>query len=229
MKNFKLLLDDKLINLEAKIEHIYICGYTSSNQQALQDHIDELKKIGVTPPDKTPMLYKKANLLYKKANLSPAVNTGIRVISDDTSGEVEYFLLLQNDKIYLGLASDHTDRGIEKHDVEKSKQVCPVVLSDIVWDYSEIKEWKSLTLKSWAAKGNEKILYQEASLEIFMKPEEIIDFVKEEIQSDVNNSIILCGTPPLIPEQIIYTNKFYCELSNGSGMKISLEYEISRI
>ena len=92
MKNFKLLLDDKLINLEAKIENIYICGYTSSNQQALQDHIDELKKIGVTPPDKTPML-------YKKANLSPAVNTGIRVISDDTSGEVEYFLLLQNDKI----------------------------------------------------------------------------------------------------------------------------------
>ena len=74
-------------------------------------------------------------------------------------------------------------------------------------DYSEIKEWKSLTLKSWAAQGNEKILYQEASLEIFMKPEEIIDFVKEEIQSDVNNSIILCGTPPLIPEQIIYTNK----------------------
>ena len=222
MKNFKLLLDDKLINLEAKIENIYICGYTSSNQQALQDHIDELKKIGVTPPDKTPML-------YKKANLYPAVNTGIRVISDDTSGEVEYFLLLQNDKIYLGLASDHTDRGIEKHDVEKSKQVCPVVLSDVVWDYSEIKEWKSLTLKSWAAQGNEKILYQEASLEIFMKPEEIIDFVKEEIQSDVNNSIILCGTPPLIPEQIIYTNKFYCELSNSSGMKISLEYEITRI
>ena len=222
MKNFKLLLDDKLINLEAKIENIYICGYTSSNQQALQDHIDELKKIGVTPPDKTPML-------YKKANLYPAVNTGIRVISDDTSGEVEYFLLLQNDKIYLGLASDHTDRGIEKYDVEKSKQVCPVVLSDVVWDYSEIKEWKSLTLKSWAAQGNEKILYQEASLEIFMKPEEIIDFVKEEIQSDVNNSIILCGTPPLIPEQIIYTNKFYCELSNGSGMKISLEYEITRI
>ena len=222
MKNFKLLLDDKLINLEAKIENIYICGYTSSNQQALQDHIDELKKIGVTPPDKTPML-------YKKANLSPAVNTGIRVISDDTSGEVEYYLLLQNDKIYLGLASDHTDRGIEKHDVEKSKQVCPVVLSDVVWDYSEIKEWKSLTLKSWAAQGNEKILYQEASLEIFMKPEEIIDFVKEEIQSDLNNSIILCGTPPLIPEQIIYTNKFYCELSNSSGMKISLEYEITRI
>jgi len=222
MKNFKLLLDDKLINLETKIENIYICCYTSSNQQALQDHIDELKKIGVTPPDKTPML-------YKKANLYPAVNTGIRVISDDTSGEVEYFLLLQNDKIYLGLASDHTDRGIEKHDVEKSKQVCPVVLSDVVWDYSEIKEWKSLTLKSWVAQGNEKILYQEASLEIFMKPEEIIDFVKEEIQSDVNNSIILCGTPPLIPEQIIYTNKFYCELSNSSGMKISLEYEITRI
>ena len=93
----------------------------------------------------------------------------------------------------------------------------------------EIKEWKSLTLKSWVAQGNEKILYQEASLEIFMKPEEIIDFVKEEIQSDVNNSIILCGTPPLIPEQIIYTNKFYCELSNCSGMKISLEYEITRI
>ena len=222
MKNFKLLLDDKLINLEAKIENIYICGYTSSNQQALQDHIDELKKIGVTPPDKIPML-------YKKANLSAAVNTGIRVISDDTSGEVEYFLLLQNDKIYLGLASDHTDRGIEKYDVEKSKQVCPVVLSDVVWDYSEIKEWKSLTLKSWAAQGNGKILYQKASLEIFMKPEEIIDFVKEEIQSDLNNSIILCGTPPLIPEQIIYTNKFYCELSNCSGMKISLEYEITRI
>ena len=173
MNNFKLLLDDKLINLEAKIENIYICGYTSSDQQALQDHIDELKKIGVTPPDKTPML-------YKKANLSPAVNTGIRVISDDTSGEVEYYLLLQNDKIYLGLASDHTDRGIEKHDVEKSKQVCPVVLSDVVWDYSEIKEWKSLTLKSWAAQGNEKILYQEASLEIFMKPEEIIDWLEKE-------------------------------------------------
>ena len=222
MNNFKLANDGKFTNLEIKIENIYICGYTSRDKQALQAHIEELEKIGVTPPEKIPML-------FKKANLSVAINTDIRVISDDTSGEVEFFLYLLNDKIYIGVASDHTDRGMEQYNVEKSKQICPVVLSEVVWDYSQIKEWESLTLKSWAFQGNDKILYQEASIGIFMKPEEIIDFVKKETQSNLNNSIILCGTPPLIPEQIIYTNKFYCELSNPSDMKISLEYQINRI
>ena len=113
-----------------------------------------------------------------------------------------HFLYLQKDNIYLGVASDHTDRGIEKNDVEKSKQICPVILSDLVWDYNKIKEWNSTTIKSWAYLGNDKVLYQDASVGIFMKPEEIIDFVKEETKSDINNSVILCGTPPIIPDNI---------------------------
>ena len=62
-----------------------------------------------------------------------------------------------------------------------------------------------------------------------MKPEEIIDFVKEETKSDINNSVILCGTPPIIPDNIIYTNKFCCELNTESETKITLEYQINRI
>jgi len=222
MNIFKLDNDKKHINLEATIENIYICGYTSRDKQALKAHIEELEKIGVTPPEKTPML-------FKKANLNVSINADIRVISDDTSGEAEFFIYLQNDKIYIGVASDHTDRGMEQYDVEKSKQICPVVLSEVVWEYSKIKEWESLNLKSWVLQGNEKILYQAASVKIFMKPEEIINFVKKETQLNLNNSIILCGTPPLIPDEIIYTNKFFCELSYSSYKKITLEYQINKI
>ena len=133
MNNFKIITREETKVIEAHIENIYICGYTSSDQKSLQDHINELQRIGVAPPEKTPML-------FKKANLSAVINNDIRVISDDTSGEVEFFLFLQNENIFLGVASDHTDRGIEKIDVEKSKQICPVILSDLVWDYKKIKD-----------------------------------------------------------------------------------------
>ena len=81
-------------------------GWTGRDKDALQHHIDELAKIGVQAPEKTPMFYRVG---VSRLTVADA----IEVIGDGSSGEVEYVLIQFEDRIWVGLASDHTDRVYE--------------------------------------------------------------------------------------------------------------------
>ncbi len=120
-----------------------ICaGWVGRNRKALQAHIDELGQHGVPPPTRIPIYL----------NFSPYLATtsdGIDVITKESSGEVEYVILKEGDRTYIGVGSDQTDRGFEKFSIPASKQMYAKIMAPVVWPYQEIKEhWDQIVIRS---------------------------------------------------------------------------------
>jgi hypothetical protein len=83
-------------------------GYVGRNQEEVGRHIEELATKGIPGPKKTPTLYPVTPRML-------VTDEAVEVFSRETCGEVEYVLLVQNEKtIYVGLGSDHTDRHLER-------------------------------------------------------------------------------------------------------------------
>ncbi|MDQ7864648.1 DUF2848 family protein [Peribacillus frigoritolerans] len=66
-----------------------------------------MKEIGVPAPPQVPMIYDLSTNLI-------TTNNSISVIQESSSGEAEVVIMKIEGKWYLGLGSDHTDRGLEK-------------------------------------------------------------------------------------------------------------------
>jgi hypothetical protein len=198
-----------------------LCGYTGRNQSAVRKHIEELKKEGVEPPPSVPMFYPKP-----QQGISLAED--IHVEGQETSGEVEYVLLTDGDRIYVGVGSDHTDRELERMDIPKSKQVCPSVLSKNLWNYEEIKDhWDSIQIRSWAVEGGERTLYQDSTVSTILPPEELVRLVQQRVDGSLEGIAIFSGTPPMVTEQILFSDRFEGELLDPIlNRKITLGYSI---
>ena len=90
-------------------------GYTGKNQDEVRKHIEELAAKGIPGPASTPTLYP---VICNTLTTEPAVE----VYSEKTSGEAEYALLVVNEnEVYVGIGSDHTDRHLEETDIPQSK------------------------------------------------------------------------------------------------------------
>jgi len=183
-----------------------LCGYTGRDQSAVRRHIEELKREGVEPPPSVPMF-------YPKPRQGISLEADIYVEGRETSGEVEYVLLVEGEKIYVGVGSDHTDRKLERLDILKSKQVCPSVLSKHLWDYEEIKDhWDRIQIRSWAWEEGERTLYQDSTLSTILPPEELIHLVRQRVEGALEGIAVFSGTPPLLTEKMLFSNRFEGQL-----------------
>ena len=198
-----------------------LCGYTGRDQEAVRKHIEELAREGVDPPPSVPILYPKPpwGLTQKDA---------IQVEGKETSGELEFFLLVDEDRIYVGVASDHTDRELERLDIRKSKQACPTILSKSAWNYEEIKEtWDQIEIRSWAIKDGQKSIYQEATLGSILPPEDLIRRVQQQLNDRIGGIALFSGTPPLLAGEMIFADRFEGELLDTHfNRKLSVGYDI---
>ena len=115
-----------------EITELVVAGWTGRDAAAVQHHIEELAALGVPPPSQVPLYYRVgAELLTQDA--------AIWVLGAETSGEVEPFLVSDNNgTLWLGLASDHTDRALETQSVAKSKQVCPKPVARDLWRIDDV-------------------------------------------------------------------------------------------
>jgi hypothetical protein len=197
------------------------CGYTGRNQEAVKRHIDELAREGIKPPPSVPMF-------YLKPPAGVELDGKIYTEGLETSGEIEYVLLVDKAEIWVGLGSDHTDRNLEKLDIPKSKQVCSAPMSRRLWKYGEIKgHWDQIQIRSWATQGGKKLLYQESTLATILPPEELIRFVQQRVAGPIDGIAIYSGTPPTLTEGMIFGNQFDGELFDPVlKRKISLTYII---
>lgn len=178
-------------NILCRIDSILCLGFAGRDKDKVQEHIDELRAIGVECPSETPVIYPTAGYLATTSRT-------IQVVGPDTGPEVEFAFLPHRNSFLVGLASDHTDRDLEKVDVNKSKQVCPKVLSSVVWDYKDLKEhWDHLILRSWVVTGGKKKIYQESTAAALISVEEIIERVEREYKVGPG-TIILSGTIPAL-------------------------------
>jgi hypothetical protein len=204
-----------------EIQGAVLCGYTGRDQEAVRKHIQELAREGVEPPPSVPILYPKPpwGLTQKDA---------IQVEGKETSGELEFFLLVEENGLYAGVASDHTDRELERLDIRKSKQACPTILSRRVWNYEDVKEtWDQIEIRSWAIKDGQKSIYQESTLGSILPPEDLIERVQQQVKGSLGGIAIFSGTPPLLAGEMIFADRFEGELLDTHfNRKITVEYDI---
>lgn len=225
MKNLRLYVegDDREEEIDFKVRRIVNAGYTGRDQGAVKKHIEDLKREGIPAPDSTPQAYEIiSQLIY--------LDEEIEVIGEKTSGEAESVLLCTENDVYVGVGSDHTDRELESVSIIKSKQVCPNIMSNHVWNLKDVrKDWDEIMLRSWVKiDQNEKTLYQEAPLAAMMTPEDLMEFVKNKMDDkNLDGVVIYSGTVPIIPDKINYKDYFEVEIYNPrNGKRLSCAYKI---
>ena len=207
--------------IDYEVNGAVLCGYTGRDQEAVRKHIDELAKEGVEPPPSVPTLYPKPpwSLTQKDA---------IQVEGRETSGEVEFFMLIDQSNIYVGVASDHTDRALERIDIRKSKQVCPTILSKTIWNYEDVKDaWDQIQIRSWAIKDGQKSIYQESTVGSILPPEDLIQLVQQNLNDPIGGIAVFSGTPPLLAGDMVFADRFEGELADTNlDRRITVEYDI---
>lgn len=144
-------------------------GWTGRDAAALEAHIEELAELGVPRPAEVPMFYRVA-----AARLTTAPE--IQVVGGDTSGEVEYVVIAEGGALWVGVASEHTDRKVEAQGITIAKQLCDKPLASTLWPMAELADhWDELILRSWAVDGGERVLYQEGALAEMRHVDELIE------------------------------------------------------
>jgi hypothetical protein len=224
---FDVVRENRRISISFQVERMVNVAYAGRNQKAVQAHIDELEKEGVAPPASVPAIFPIPSRVLTR-------DPRIEVVESKTSGEAEFVLLLQDDQIYVGVGSDHTDRRLEASSILNSKLVCPNVVSRELWDYQDIKShWDEIILQSWTkpSANLEEVTYQKASLSALLPVSEMLRFVKAKFSDQhLNGLVIFSGTVPILPEHVIYGTCFRCELIDPRlARSLECKYEIEKL
>ena len=110
-------------SLELRIKPAIVAGWTGRDDGAVTHHIEELAALGVAPPSQVPLFDRVASSLLTQGH-------SIEVVGGETSGEVEPLLVKADDRMWLGLASDHTDRATRRTRIIRSYQnASPIAVS----------------------------------------------------------------------------------------------------
>jgi hypothetical protein len=215
-------IDEATQEVDFTVNKLICAGWSGRDPVDVQKHADELRHLGIDPPEKFPIIFPVSRYL---------LTTGeeVEVIGSETSGEVEYVIFYNNrEECYITIGSDHTDRALESISIEKSKQSCPKIISPEAWRYQDIKDhWDSIVIKSIVEQGGKKILYQKESLRSLLKLETLLGHIDTERFGE-KGLVIFSGTIPLTEGELVYSNKFRFVMSDPVLQReIAGEYKVT--
>lgn len=194
-------------------QRLVIAGWTGRDSAAVHHHIEELAAIGVTPPSTVPLYYEVSPALATQADT-------ITVLGDETSGEVEPLLLRHAGRLYLGIGSDHTDRGLEAHSVAHSKQICPKVIGRDLWPLEAVADrLDTLRLHCRTEAG----LYQDGTLAAIRPLGDLLASAALE-----DGALMLCGTLAAIGG-VRPAERYDMALEGPGGDAIALSYTVQTL
>ncbi|MBD3678053.1 MAG: DUF2848 domain-containing protein [Rhodobacteraceae bacterium] len=198
---------------DCTIETLTVAGWTGRDTAAVQHHIDELAAIGVAPPSTIPLFYRLSSALL-------TTETEVEFLGATSSGEAEPMLIRQDGRIWLGLASDHTDRELETVSVAASKQVCAKPCGKELWPWESVSDHvDELRIRSWIFEGGDWKLYQEGTLGQIRRLDELMQGA-----SLSDGSAMLCGTFSAIGG-VRPSEGFRATMTDPvTGREMSLEY-----
>ncbi len=207
-----------------EVRRVVNAGFTGRDQAAVRRHIEELRSHGVPCPDRTPVVYPKPAHLITTAD-------EIEVLGSGTSGEAEFVLLIGPGRILVAAGSDHTDRDLEQVTIEKSKLVCPNVLSAEVWDLADVRAaWDDLILRSFVTAGGQRTLYQEGRLQAMLAPDDLVTLVRDLTTGDLAGTAIYSGTLSLLGGKLVCGERFEVELRDEQrGRTLRCAYRVKPI
>lgn len=189
-----------LRSIEFPLRRMYNLGRTMRDTAKQQRHLDELAALGIQVPK-----ISRLPMIYPIADWALSLDQAVAVQGEMTSGEVELALLVADDGLLVGVASDHTDRQLEAINIGWAKQVCPNVLAPAVWPLDEVREhWDALQLESTVTRDGESLLYQQATAADFWPVEQILDSLAGRIPPLTPGTLLLCGTVVSRGDRIVY-------------------------
>ena len=194
--------------IDFSVRELVLAGYSGRNQEDVREHFKELEELGLTPPEETPILFRVSPYL---------ATTGDRVAvqNSETSGEVEFVLLLDGNKTYVTCGSDHTSRSFERYSIPASKQMYPKFLASRVWPYEDVRDhWDRLILRSWAHSNGERVAYQDSPLSAILEPEALIEAASRRMGMGRNGTVLMSGTIPTLTGGMVYANRFEIEFED---------------
>jgi hypothetical protein len=208
-------------SLEVTMSQVVLGGYTGRDAGARDRHIDELRAIGIEPPASVPAFWRVARHLL-------TTEDGIEVQGEQTSGEAEFALVGAAGRTWVTIASDQTDRELERVSIPRSKQLCPKVLGTDVVALDEVRqEWDQIELTSdVSADGAKWIPYQRATLA------DLLDVDTLLAASGLGNplpdgTVLLSGTVALVDGQTRFLPHFRAALTvPGGHVALRLAYRV---
>jgi hypothetical protein len=214
--------------LSFPVRRVVNAGYVGRDRAAVQAHIDELAREGVPPPASVPVLLPLT---------SDSVTTAerIEVLGPDSSGEIEYVLLVGADEeVFVAVGSDHTDRALERTDLGKSKQICKNVISRRAWRFAEVRgHWDDLVLSSWVRTPEmvEEALYQQGPLSAILSAGDLLELVSSRINDGLREGLVIfSGTVPLLGGRFVCGDYFRGELLDSrTERRLGLAYHVERL
>lgn len=206
-----VIIDAKLTSQSGEQSHkieitrAIVGGWTGRDKEALQHHIDELAKIGVKAPEKTPTFYRVGVSRVSTAD-------AIEVIGDGSSGEVEYALIRFDNRIWVGAASDHTDRVYEHMGITVAKQLCDKPVATEFWPLDEVEaHWDQIKIRSFIQEDGKEVLYQDGDVAGLLSPQELLAHLREEGDELRDGDLLFGGTCGAIGG-VRYSTTFRLEL-----------------
>lgn len=202
------------------VKKAVVGGWTGRDKAALQHHIDELAKIGVTPPEQLPTFYRVGVTRIVTAD-------AVEVIGDASSGEAEYVMLKTGGRIWVGAGSDHTDRAFERFGITLAKQLCDKPIAKTFWPLAEVEDhWDELRLRAFVHGGGERVLYQDGGVAGLLSPGELLSHYGEGDHELEEGTLMFGGTCGAIGG-VRYAPRFEFELEDPvRGRKISHAYDV---
>lgn len=165
------------------VRNLTIAGWTGRDRAAVEAHIKELADLGVAPPSRTPIFYRVSSALLTTASQ-------VQALGADSSGEVEFVLLRDEERLLLGVGSDHTDRKAEATGVALSKQLCPKIVAPDVWELAAVEaHWDEVILRSWIVEDGRRTIYQEGTVDRILHPRALLE-------QYAGADAMFCGTLP---------------------------------
>lgn len=213
--------------ISMSIDTVVNMAYTGRDQAEVQAHVDELLEDDIIPeePDQIPDT-------YQVASYTLLTNPGtVEVVGNDTSGEAEVAIFVTGSDIYVTAASDHTDRALESHSIQLAKQITPNVVAAEVWRLDDIRDrWDQIQIRAWNTVSGKRKQYQDSTLGSLLKPEDILDKVRERHEDHLAGTAVMSGTVPTIGSELTPGERFEVELGDPVRERtLSLEYTVSPI
>lgn len=167
-------------------------GWTGRDREAMEHHMVEMEAIGVSRPSTTPVFYRVSTSRLTNAERIQVAGTG-------SSGEVEYTLLKIDGELWVGTASDHTDRDVESYGITVAKQMCDKPIANIFWPYSEVSShWDVLQLTSHIVVGGKRATYQQGTLAGLLVPDALLGEFDRSGMKLSDGDFMFGGTLPTI-------------------------------
>jgi hypothetical protein len=218
--SLSLTLDSRSgpLRREVVVNDAVIAGWTGRDAIAVEKHIKELEALGVKRPATTPIFYRVA-----AARLT--TDDTIEAVGESSGGEVEFVLLQDAGRLWVGAGSDHTDREVEKYGVTVSKQLCDKPIASVFWSYEEVApHWDELILRAHVIEGGKSALYQEGAVTAMMHPQALLE---KHSSTSLRDGTLLFGGTLSAHGGVRPTLEFSFELEDPVlGRKIAHRYRV---